>query len=74
MGAEKQVGKMSSRRCDVYYMQAELRIVALYVKVPAYGTETFLGWAYRRGMETAVRRVAFRGAPSRQDISNAEPA
>lgn len=55
-------------------MPIGLHIVALFVKVPAYGTETFLGWAYRRGMETAVRRVAFRGAPSRQDISNAEPA
>ena len=56
------------------YMPPVLHIVALFVKVPAYGTETFLGWAYRRGMETAVRRVAFRGAPRWQDISNAEPA
>ena len=55
-------------------MPPVLHIVALFVKVPAYGTETFLGWAYRRGMEAAVRRVAFRGAPRWQDISNAEPA
>ena len=56
------------------YMLPRLHIVALFAKLPAYGTETLLGRADRKGVEAAVRRVAFRGTPGWQDLSIAKPA
>jgi len=54
---------------EVYQMQTDFHLVALYANILAYGTENVLAEIAGTGMETKVRGLALGGPPGRENLS-----